>query len=260
MKSIGVVLGTGLILASVPAFAGGYPAAPPASGSPLYSPQSVITGDASAALGYFWWNDDAGKKFDSQTGEVWGTARLNVPFWNGWNEEIELSGLDGFKKDSYYAYGAYSHTYWKNPQFAAGLLIGGSSLDGSGAATVGAEAAVFMPSTTLVGLLGYSWADDIPDFWTAAGEARWYWNANTRLTGMVAYNSFNTAWAFTAEAEHRFDGTMFSLFADGTYYNNDAGTGWEVFGGGRVFLDRPGQTLQGHDHDVPFAAARAITF
>ena len=81
-----------------------------------------------------------------------------------------------------------------------------------------------------------------------------------KLSGSVAFNEFNSAWKWTAAAEHRFTGTMMSLFGNGTYYNNSAGNGWELFGGGRVFFDRPGQTLQGHDFEMPFAAARAITF
>ncbi len=44
------------------------------------------------------------------------------PFGGGaLNEELEVSGLAGFEEDSYYSYGAFSHTYWKNPAAAAGL-------------------------------------------------------------------------------------------------------------------------------------------
>ncbi len=231
-----------------------YPAAPPRSGSPIYAAQSMVTGDASLALGYF--------SFDGfDTGEIWGTGRVNIPFRAGLNEEVELSGLTGFDKNTYYTYGVYSHTYWKNRRSAAGLLLGESSLDGSAVTSVGAEAAVFLPTASLVGLLAYNWASDgVPDFWSASGEARWYWNPNTKLTGSVSYNEYNAAWKLTAGAEHRFDGTMVSLFGEGTYYTNDQGTGWEVFAGGRLMLDRPGQTLQGHDHDVPFAAARPIMY
>jgi len=53
---------------------------------------------------------------------------------------------------------------------------------------------------------------------------------------------------------------MVSLFGEGNYYTNDQGTGWEGFAGVRIFFDRPGQSLQSHDHDIPFASARAITF
>ena len=237
-----------------------YEAAPPESGSPVYARHSMVTGDALAAIGYFWWNDDI-DRYDTDTGEVWGAARLNIPFAGAFNETIEISGLTGFESDSYYTYGAFSHTFYKAPGSAAGLLLGASSLDGDGALTAGAEGAVFLPAATFVGLLAYSWGQDArPDFWTASAEARWYWNANTRLSGVVTYTDLNSAWALTGGLEHRFPGTVASLFADGTYYTNDYGNGWELFAGARLFLDKPGQTLQGHDNDMPFAAARAITF
>jgi hypothetical protein len=257
MRYFGVVLGTCASLATGSAIAadlGLYPNPPPPSGSQVYSSGSMVTGDASIALGYF--------EFEGfETGEVWGTARVNIPFAGALNQEFELNGLDGFADDSYYTYGIYSHTYAKGPGGAAGLLLGVSNLAGGHAITLGAEGALFLPSATLAGLLAYSWGSNgQPDFWSAFGEARWYLTPDSKLTGGVAFNEFNTAWKWTAGAEHRFTGTKVSLFGEGTYYNNTFGDGWEVFAGGRVFFDRPGQTLQGHDHDVPFAAARPNTY
>jgi hypothetical protein len=222
--------------------------------STYWSPQAVA-GDAGVAVGYFSFDGDG-------TGEVWGAARLNIPVSAGWNEEIELSGLTGFETDSYYTYGLYSYTYWKDERFAAGLLSAGSNLSGASVWTLGAEGAVFLPSASLIGLVAYNWADNngVPDFWSAGGEARWYLTPNTKLTGSVSFNEFNTAWKLTAGAEQRFTGTMVSLFGEGNYYTNSQGTGWEGFAGVRAFFDRPGQSLQRHDHDVPFASARAITF
>jgi hypothetical protein len=221
---------------------------------PAYWSHGSVTGDVGLALGYF--------SFDGfDTGEVWGAGRVNIPFASNWNEEIELSGVTGFVADSYYTYGIYSHTYWKNEQSAVGLLLAGSNLAGGTAATAGVEGALFLPTTAWVGLLAYSWGGNgQPDFWSAGGEGRWYHDPNSKLTGSVSYNQFNAAWKLTAGAEHRFDGTMFSLFGEGTYYTQNLGTGWEVFAGGRIFFDPPGQTLQGHGHDVPFAAARTITY
>ena len=236
-----------------------YEAAPPPSGSPVYAKQSMVSGDALAAIGYFWWDDDT-NRYDSDTGEAWGAARLNIPVVGTLNQEFEVSGLAGFESDSYYTYSAFSHTYFKTERSAVGLLLGGSSFDGDGGFTLGGEGAVFLPSATFLGLLAYTWADGFPDFWTAATEARWYWNADTRLSGAVAYNDLNSAWALTAGLEHRLANTPISLFGDGTYSTNDNGHGWEVFAGGRLLFGKPGQTLQGHDHDVPFAASRAITF
>lgn len=257
MRQLRIVIGACAVLAGGPAAAADlavYPAAPPLAGSPIYSGHSMVTGDVSLALGYFSFGS-------ADTGEAWGTGRVNIPFGGGLNEQVELSGLGGFEKNSYYTYGVYSHSYWKSPQAAAGLLLGGSNLSGSGVLTVGGEAAVFLPTASFVELLAYNWADNgVPDFWSASGEARWYLNSNTKLTGSVSYNEFNAAWKLTGGAEHRWDGTMVSLFGEGTYYTNSQGTGWEVFAGGRLSFGQPGQTLQGHDFEVPFAAARAITF
>ncbi|HET7714618.1 MAG TPA: hypothetical protein VFK86_03240 [Bauldia sp.] len=263
MNRNAIAIGISAALFTVPAMAADilvYEAAPPPSGSPVYAAEPMIAADVGLAIGYFWWDDEE-DGVDSDTGEVWGSARVNIPFGAVWNEEIELSGLAGFESDSYYTYGAFSHTYFKNPGSAAGLLLGASSIGGDGALTVGAEGAVFLPTTSFVGLLAYSWGESgLPDFWSAAAEARWYWNPNTKFTGLVSFNDYNSAWMLTAGAEHRFQGTMASIFADATYYTNDVGTGWELFAGGRLFFDKPGQTLQGHDYEVPFAAARAITF
>jgi len=258
MRHYGFVLGTCACLAAGSAVAADialYPVATPPSGDPVYAPQSMVTGDVSLAIGYFEFEG-----FD--TGEVWGTARVNIPFGgSGIHEEIEVNGLDGFANDAYYTYGIYSHTYAKGPNAAAGVLLGASNLAGGHAITLGAEGAVFLPSATLVGLLAYSWGSNgQPDFWSAFGEGRWYATPDTKLSASVAFNEFNTAWKWTAGAEHRFTGTKVSLFGEGTYYHNTFGDGWEVFAGGRVFFDRAGETLQGHDYEVPFAAARPITY
>ncbi len=262
MKRSGIAIGLCAGLFAGPAVAADmlvYEAAPPPSGSPVYAKQSLVSGDALAALGYYWW-DAKTDKHDSDTGEVWGAARVNIPVVGTLNQEFEVGGLAGFESGSYYTYSGFSHTYLKTERSAAGLLLGGSSFDGDGGFTLGAEGAVFLPTTTFLGLLAYTWADGFSDFWTASAEARWYWNADTRLAGTVTYNDLGSAWGLTAGLEHRLAGTPISLFGDGTYYTNDGGHGWEVFAGARLLFGKPGQTLQGHDHDVPFAATRAITF
>ena len=245
-------------LAATPAWGGAdlltYPAAPPASGSPVYAPTSMVTGDIGLAIAYV--------SFDSyDSGEFVGDARVNIPLWAGWNEEIEVGGLAEFIDNGYTAIGAFSHTYYKNQQFAAGFVLGGSSLDDDGVFTAGVEAAAFLPTTTFLGVLAYNWGSGgTPDFWLATGEARWYWNPNTKLAGSVTYTDWNNAWMLTAGAEHRFDGTQFSLFGSGTYYTNDNDDGYELLAGGRWFFDQPGQTLQGHDHEIPFAVARDVSY
>lgn len=242
MRRTRIVLGACVGLVAAPAFAADvlvYEATPPPSGNPVYAAQSMIAADVGLALGYFWWNDNV-DRYDSETGEIWGSGRINIAVGQAFNQEFEVSGLTGFESDSYYSYGAFSHTYWKSPTAAAGLLLGGSSIAGNGALTVGGEGAVFLPSATLVGLLAYTWGDDqLSDFWTASAEGRWYWNANTKLTGTVTYNDYNSAWMLSAGGEHRIAGTMASIFADANYFTNDTGNGWELFAGGRLFFDIP---------------------
>jgi len=244
-------------LLSAPALAADvlvYNAAVPASGSPVYSRQSMVTGDVALAIGYF----DFGKHGDGAFGVA--NGRVNIPFAGAWNEELEVAGLADFVEDGYTAIGAFSHTYYKTPAAAAGILLGASSLDGDGALTAGVEAAVFMPSATVLGHVSYTWGDgSVEDFWTLNGEARWYWNPNTKLSGSVSWTDWDNAWMLTAAAEHLINATPISIFASASYFTSDSGDGWEVLGGARYAFG-PIQSLQGHDWDVPFAAGRIISY
>lgn len=254
MRGTMAVVGAWACLLALPSAAADFASLPPPAGDPVYAPVSMIAGDVSLALGYFSFEGDG-------TGEAWATARLGIPLAAGWTELIELNGLSGFERNTYFTYGAFSHTYWTDEQYALGLLVGASSLDGNEAVTAGAEAAVFLPSASFVGLVAHSWGSGgLPDFWSASGEARWYWGPDNKVLGNVSYNTFNDAWKLTAGAEHRFGGTLASVFGEATYYTNTAGTGYELFSGLRLSFDQPGQTLQGHDRDVPFAAGRAIAY
>jgi hypothetical protein len=230
----------------------------PEAGSPVYSNESMITGDIALAIGYF---DFPGE--DGAFGVA--NARVNIPFGGGWNEELEIAGLADFVDDGYYAVGAFSHTYYKNPGFAAGLLLGVTGLespntgDNEAAYTVGVEHAWFLPALTFLGHLSYTWFDP-DDFWTVGGEARWYLNPNTKLTGAVTWADLNSSWMLTAAAEHLLSGTNFSFFLSSSYFTNDFNDGWEVLGGIRYAFGPPVESLQRHDWNVPFAAARIISY
>ena len=248
---------------ATPAFAADvltYPATLPPSSSPVYAPASMVTAEIGQAIAYISWDDDD-NSFDYDSGEFVGDARVNIPLWAGWNETVEVGGLAEFVDDGYTAIGAFSHTFYRNQQFAAGFVLGGSNLDGDGVFTAGVEGAAFLPQTTWVGLLSYNWGSGgIPDFWLASGEVRWYWNPNTKFSGIVSYADWDSAWMLTAGLERRFDGTQFSLFGSASYLTNDFGNGYELLAGGRWFFDQSGQTLQGHDSEIPFATARAVSF
>ena len=241
-------------VAVIPAFAAdfSYPAAAPPSGSPLYAATSLITGDVALGVGAF----DNG---DDTLFEVVGSGRVNFPLWGGWNEELELAGL---AEEDYSAVGLFSHTYWKDPTWAAGFVIGASGLDGDGVVTAGIEGAGFGPAHRVVGALTYNWADHIDDFWTASAQGDWYLNPNSKVGGKVAYfTGGGDGWMLTALAEHRFTGTMFGVFGSGSWFTFDNGPdSWELLAGGRIYFDGPGGTLQQYDWSTPFATARDISF
>ncbi len=91
MKMVRLGLGVAAAaLLAAPAFAAdlpAYPAAPPPSGSPVYSGTSMVTADISLALG--WAGVDNGPlQSDSFSGLA--GARANIPFGGGWNEELSV--------------------------------------------------------------------------------------------------------------------------------------------------------------------------
>ncbi|MCP4380293.1 MAG: hypothetical protein GY798_02520 [Hyphomicrobiales bacterium] len=240
MRSVTLALAVGAIVFAGSAWAQG--------GNPMYSGQSIVTGDVSLAFG--WYEPDNG----DGTGEILGDVRIAIPITELWNTQIEVAGISQFEKGYSDAYGAYAHFYYKDPQFAIGGLVGGTGINDDGGWTVGAEKAFFMPTTTLKTDAIYTWSDDIDDYWSIGGELGWYWNANTRADFGVRYWSFNKdIWQLSAGVEHLIGGTNLSLFGNASYYGNDNTDNWEVIAGGRFAFGRNGATLQQHDWDRPFS-------
>lgn len=258
-----VRLGLGLaaaVLVAAPAFAADLPAAPPPSGSPIYSPAPMVTADISLAIG--WAGHDWTVNDDSATGFVGG--RVNIPFGGGWNEELEANGAWMFNGDGSAA-GIFSHTYYKNQGWAGGLLLGYSWIDpgsnSSGIATVGVEGIVFMPHGSVLGKVAWNGGGSgaIDDFVNVGVEGRYYFTANTKLTGAIDYYSTSPdAWQFTASLEQRWAGTPFSTFISGTYVTANSNNMWGLLVGARFAFDQPGSTLQSHDYEIPFAASPAF--
>jgi hypothetical protein len=234
-----------LVVLSAPAFAAGtlsYPGSAPASGSPMYGSGSIITADVSLAIG---WDDD-------NTAGLAG-GRINIPFGNGFNEMLEAAGLWTFDGDNSEA-GVFSHTYYKNPGWAGGFVLGVSGLNSDAVYTAGAEAAAFLPNATVIGQVAYNWADDIADFWNFAGEFRFYFTPNDKLAGIAAYRSgdaFDDG-LLTALYEHRFAGTSLSGFAAVSYLTGPES--WRGLVGARVIFDQAGSTLQSTEYERPFSA------
>ncbi len=254
MRGLRLALSICAGLAAGPALAGYY--GPPASGSPLYSTRSMVTGDVALALG--WYDPNPGKS----TGQGLADFRLNLPINELWNTELELGGLASFRKHGFDAFSGFGHFYYKTPQVAFGGLVGGESVTNGSGFTAGGEAALFMATTTLLGHASYTWADGYPDFWTLAGEFRWYLNPNTKFDGIVTYyNGGGDAWAFTGGVEHLIARTNLSLFGNATYYNyNHGDDAWQLMAGGRYSFGRSRGTLQQFDWDQPFSAAPLVRF
>jgi hypothetical protein len=270
MKSYGLRLRLGigvaaLTMAAAPAFAAdlAYPAAPPPAGSPLYSPASVVTGDFTLGIG--WTGVDGNLDDDSTTGLIGG--RTNIPLWSGWNEEIEVAGVKEFDNSAFTA-GIFGHTYYKTQGWAAGFVIGGGATDpfqsasSNGFATLGFEGIVFLPSSSFIGQADYNFSDG-GDFWTLSLEGRYYFEPNTKLTGLFAWSagSANDAWLIGSTLEHRWAGTRFSNFITADWAPIDGGpdkVGLLV--GFRYLFDQPSGTLQSHDYEIPFNRVHATVF
>jgi hypothetical protein len=263
-----VRLGLGLAaaaLAAVPAFAAdlpaAYPAAPPPSGSPVYSGQSLVTADVSLGLG---WSGVSGNGLDSDSFAGFAGGRVNIPFGGGWNEELEAVGGGMFNGDSW-EIGTFSHTYYKNQSWAAGLLLGWGWADrGSGTVdvgTAGVEGIVFLPNASVLGKIAWVGGGDAPEDGVDVGiGGRYYFEPNTKLSGTIDYLSpGDGTWAFTAGLEHRWAGTPFSAFVTGSYETVSAAPDtWGVMVGIRFAFDQPGSTLQSHDFEIPFTGSSRL--
>jgi hypothetical protein len=250
----GLGLAATIVLVSGPALAAdlgaSYPAAPPPSGSPLYSPTSVITADIGLAIG---WQD-----WSSSSAAIGINGRVNIPWFGAWNEELEAFAGVPFSGGDTNA-GVFSHTYYKTQSWAGGFVLGAqTSPGGDGVFSAGIEGVVFLPNASVLGNVRY--ISDGGSSWTAGVEGRYYFEPNTKLTGVVQ-SAFNggSGTQLTAALEHRWEGTKFSTFAAASYWT-PAGGAWSFMVGARIFFDQPNATLQSHDFDIPFTTAEAKSF
>ena len=93
--------------------------------------------------------------------------------------------------------------------------------------------------------------------WTFNGSANFYMNPNHRIglsaaiiTGMPF--SGGEPWQVTADFEHRSATLPVSLWLSATRMRTTNGNSWSALAGFRIFMDRPGSTLQSHEKDVPW--------
>jgi hypothetical protein len=95
--------------------------------------------------------------------------------------------------------------------------------------------------------------------WTLSASGNWYLNPNHRIglsAAMMTGFDFSGGepWQLTADFEHRSATLPVSLWLSATRMRGAGNTSaWIALAGFRIFMDRPGSTLQSHEQDVPFA-------
>lgn len=173
-----------------------------------------------------------GLKFSDEDDTLWtggGTARVNIPFAQRWN--IQIDGTydrvwDSFNRTD--GIGGAVHAYYRDPNlFAAGLFASikdfGADIEGVYDYAGGPEAQVYFGNLTLYGQAYYG-KDHVGDFiddldeWGVRGVARYFVRKNLRLDAEIAYNvtdagsvSFDTV-GMSVQAMYRFDATPWSVF------------------------------------------------
>jgi hypothetical protein len=93
--------------------------------------------------------------------------------------------------------------------------------------------------------------------WTLNASANLYLNPNHRIGVSAAMMtgfpfSDGNPWQVTADFEHRSAALPASLWLSATRMHTVNGNAWVALGGFRIFIDRPGSTLQSHERDVPW--------
>ena len=245
-----------------PAFAADFSVPPPAN-DPIYAPTPMaLVGHLELGLGY-------GKADTSSEGVglFSGAGRVNIPFHNDWNLQVDLNAAASFEASgySYAVAGPAAHLWHRGARGAAGILGGASFGGGSTIGFVGAEAYYDLTANTTLGAQAtFGWSNYYYgsnfNYWNIRGWVNYYFNPDTKLRGDIGYSvsNMNTdIWNASARLEHRFAGTPFSAFGQVSYFNSSYYTGsrtsgWSGMLGVRLFLDPPGTTLQGHDHLVPW--------
>ena len=225
----------------------------PANDSPLYRSDSLVTGDVSLAFGYA---KGAGRS-TFEGGALVGGGVVHLPLWAGWNADAEIAEIVGTARTDY---GGFGHVYLRTPKYALGFVVGateanGSAYDGA-AVTVGLETAAFFPEATVSVQILRSWGQgNAKDSWSLGGEARFYLDPNTKVSGRLAYQSGNPAWLFGVAGEHRLPGSRFSFFATTSYCSCLT---WSAVAGARLIFGPGGGTLQDYDQLVPFTVGRPL--
>ena len=238
------------------------------------APLPVVTGpaaagDVSLGGGALWINgipSTSGISF----GQAVGSGRASLPLGPAWNLEVEANGRDFFESLGGVSVGApiqadgYVHLWDRKPTSAWGIFGGVSPIEVSFVSlggefkhyaphgSLGAAAAVVVVPNSIIGN-STGWALD--------ASANHYLNPDLRfgIQGAVlggfdfGVGSNGAVWSATADLEKRSANLPLSLWGSAGWQNSLEGNGWSAMGGLRIFLDKPGSTLQSHEQDVPFS-------
>ena len=230
----------------------------PASGDPLYSSGSLVSGDIELSLGRGW-SDDS-----KDVNIFQGRGRANVNLGNTWNLLFETGGSALFggdlpDGDSHSEIGVYGHV-WRGANGIRYGAFGGVDFNEWTVGTVGVEAAVDLNNMILGAQGSYSFVSDSDeDFWGLRGWADYYITANTKVGAELAWQHYNdygsyNVYEVSGRVTHRFDGTPFNIFGEASYLTvaDENYDSYGIAGGFSVILDGAGGTQHSYDQQVPF--------
>jgi hypothetical protein len=253
---------TAIVALSAPAMAADLGGAPE-SGSPLYSPAPMVSGDISGALGGVWLSSDG----ESDSAGAYDTsARFALPVVSGISFEGELLDSGIFRDgESYNAFLGLGHLYAQTPNYALGVFGGAGSSAPFGFWQLGAEGQAYLGNLTGEGSVSYTGIHEgDANLWTARLGGRYYFTPDTKLALGVDYFSIDgygeneDAWGVDGSLEHRFSGTPWSGFIKAAYVDVDGANETNARVGLRVSLDGAGSTLQSHDRAVPWQSSLGL--
>ena len=183
-----------------------------------------------------------------------------------WNFEAQLNAADIFLSgEGLPIQGAgYLHLWDRLSSSAWGVFAGVAPFE-INFTSVGGEFVHYLPHASFGAAVAFTDLSEISSSgWTLNGTANFYFNPNLRvgiqgaglfgLSGLSGLGT-NDLWQVSADIEHRSSMHPLSLFASTSYGSELGFNSWTVEGGFRIFLDKPGSTLQSHEQDVPFTFA-----
>jgi hypothetical protein len=231
----------------------------------------TASGDLLLGFGPMWF-DDAPP--DVHLWQFMSSGRANLPLGPRWNLEAEANAKSIFESASGGTLGfpfeadGYLHLWSQHNANAAWGLFGGVSPVEAVFWSFGGEFKHYLPHASFgaaVALTGFaSLGSSTPgdSGWTVDAAANWYLNPNHRiglsaaLTSGLTFGSSGSGslWRVTADFEHRFASLPVSLWLAGTREHSAfTGSAWLAMAGFRIFMDRPGSTIQSHERDVPWS-------